>query len=351
MKDKRVLVLIPHDNGEDNGITIRTKVVCDILNHEYDIAALGPESSYAANVVVLSAKFLIWMLKLTYLIPQQNADCVYCCADYFGFLVAHALSKVFSFPVVFEAQGILSAENKAKNRPGIVIRACSLIERFVISRADYVVALSGNILKFYAKYNANIELIPVFVNESAYHRSRPRTPDLKTIGLIGPFDNPQNKPYLEFLYDRIDEFDPRIRFEVIGRGADKIANPRVTYMEYISSRDEYAAELASLDALLVPARFNMAGPLNKILEAMASSLPVFTTPEGAHGLDDYAERGTNILVANPSELAACVNHVIFDEARCSVIGANARATIEQRYSETTSSARLSRIIRALLDGS
>ncbi len=349
MKGKRVLVLIPHDNGEDNGITRRSTVVCDILNHEYASRTLGPKSSYADNVVVLAVKFLIWMLKLTYLIPQQNADCIYCCQDWFGFISAWALSKVRGFPVIFEAQGILSEENRAKNRPEIVIDACSLIERFVISRADYVVTLSGNIMEFYAKYNSKIELVPVFIDESIYHRSCPRAPGLKTIGLIGPFDNPQNKPYLEFLYARIDEFDPRIRFKVIGRGAHKIADRRVTYMDYISSRDEYVAELASLDALLVPATFNMAGPLNKILEAMASSLPVFTTPEGAHGLDDYAEENTNILIANRSELAAYVNQVIFDEARCDFIGANARTTVEQRYSTTASSVQLTRIIDALLD--
>ena len=347
MKDKRVLILIPHDVGEDNGITVRSKALCDILNREYRVAALGPNSSYAANVVVLFTEFVLWMVRLTYLISQQDADCIYCCADYFGFVVAHALSRILGFRVIFEAHGIMSEENKAKNRPRIVIGACSLIERFVVSRADNVVALSSGILEFYAKFNANIELIPAFLDEIFYHKSRSKTPNLRTIGLVGPFDMPANRHYLNFLYERIDEFDPRIQFRIIGKCADKIVDPRLTYTDYISSRDEYVAELASLDALLVPASVSTSGPLNKILEAMASSLPVFVTPEGAHGLD-YAEDGKNILIASIADLVACVNRVIFDSARSSSIGMNARAMIEKEYSKTANSARLTRMIGTVL---
>ena len=347
MKDKRVLVLIPHDVGEDNGITVRSKAVCDILNHKYRVVTLGSSSSYSVNVLVLFIDFVVWMLKLLYLIPQQGADCIYCCADYFGCIVSHALSRVFGFRVVFEAHGIMSEENKAKNRPGIVIRGCSVIERFVVSRADYVVALSSDILEFYQKFNENIELIPVLLDENVYQKSSPKTPGLKTIGLIGPFDMPANRYYLEFLYERINEFDPRIQFRIIGKSAGTIANQRVTYTGYINSRDEYVAELASLDALLVPANLTTSGPLNKILEAMASSVPVFVTPEGAHGLD-YAENGKNILIASIAELVACVNLEVFDSAKSSLIGMNARTMIEKRYSKTANSARLTRVIDALL---
>jgi glycosyltransferase involved in cell wall biosynthesis len=347
MKEKLVLVLIPHDIGEDNGITIRSKAVCDILNPKYRVTALGSKSPYSVNALVLFIGFVVWMVKLLYLIPKQGADCVYCCADYFGFVISHLLSRVFGFRVVFEAHGIMSEENKAKNRPGIVIRACSLIERFVVSRADYVVALSSNILEFYNQFNANIELMPVLVDEKVYQKSSPKRPDLKTIGLIGPFDMPANKYYLEFLYERINQFDPRIQFRIIGKCPGKIATPRVTYTDYINSRDEYVAEFSSLDALLVPANLTTSGPLNKILEAMACSLPVFVTPEGARGLD-YAESGKNILIASIAELAACVNQVIFDEARSGLIGMNARTMIEKRYSKTANGARLIRIIDTLL---
>jgi len=90
---------------------------------------------------VIIAGFVAWMLKLLFVIPRQRVDCIYCCADNFGFVSSYILSKALGFRVVFEAHGILSEENIAKKRPATLIRACSVIERFVISRADYVVAL------------------------------------------------------------------------------------------------------------------------------------------------------------------------------------------------------------------
>ncbi|MGZ4847161.1 MAG: glycosyltransferase [Halobacteriota archaeon] len=347
MNDKRVLILVAADSAEDNGITVRGTAVLEALKDDYRVRTYSSGSWYSASVPVLLAGYIAWAIKLLYLIPRQRVDCVYCCADYFGFISAWIVSRMRGFPVVFEAHGIMSEENKAKKRPDALIRTLSLIERFVIRRADYVIALSRDILEFYRTFNAHIEVIPVLLDETAYRKRSRRMPSRKTIGLVGPFDMPANKYYLTFLAEHIDDFDPRIRFRVIGKCVDRIASSRVTYTGYISSRDEYIAELASLDALLVPASLSTSGPLNKILEAMASSLPVFVTPVGAYGLD-YAEDGKNIIIADRSELAARVNQVIFDEVQSSLIGANARATVEERYSKTGNSVALRRIISALV---
>jgi len=347
MSSKRVLILVPHSVAEDNGITIRSKAICAVLQHNYHVTTLSSRTPYSANVLVIIAGFVAWMLKLLFVIPRQRVDCIYCCADFFGFVSSYVLSKPLGFRVVFEAHGILSEENIAKKRPAALIRACSVIERFVISRADYVVALSGDVFEFYKKYNAHIELIPVFLDERCYKKRQPGAPGVKNIGLIGPFDMPANKYYMEFLYKHIDEFDPRIRFRVIGKCDWKIGNNRITYTDYISSRDTYLAELSSLDALLVPANVSTSGPLNKIIEAMATSLLVFATPAALNGLD-YAEDGKNLVVANPNELVARVNRVVFDQALSSQIGLNARNLVDKRYSGAENSGRLVAIIDSFL---
>ena len=346
MSSKRVLILVPHSVAEDNGITIRSKAICVVLQHNYHVTTLSSRTPYSANVLVIIAGFVAWMFKLLFVIPPQRVDCIYCCADNFGFVSSYILSKALGFRVVFEAHGILSEENIVKKRPATLIRACSVIERFVISRADYVVALSGDVFEFYKKYNAQIEVIPVFLDERRYKKRQSDPRDVKNIGLIGPFDMPANKYSVEFLYKHIDEFDPRIRFTVIGKCGWKIANDRITYTDYISSRETYLAELSSLDALLVPANVSTSGPLTKILEAMATSLPVFATPAALNGLD-YAEDGKNIVVADQNELVARVNSVVFDQALSSQLGVNARCLAEKRYSGTANSVRLMAIIDSL----
>jgi glycosyltransferase involved in cell wall biosynthesis len=347
MSDKCVLILVAADAAEDNGTTIRGKAVRDALEPKYRVATLSSRSRYSASVLVQVARYVAWMFKVVYAVPWNRVDCVYCCSDYFGFVSSYIISRAFGFCVVFEAHGILSEENKAKNRPAALIQACAALERFVISRAAQVVVLSLDILEFYTKFNPNIELIPAFVDEQLFRKRIIAASSFKTVGLIGPFDMPANEYYLKFLYENVNEFDSRIRFRVIGKCDWKIADDRVTYANYISSRVGYIAELSSLDALLVPAKVSTSGPLNKILEAMACSLPVFVTPAGVRGLD-YAQDSENIIVAGIKELVARVNRVIFDDALCKLIGTNARSLIEKRYSGATNRAKMLRVLDAVI---
>jgi glycosyltransferase involved in cell wall biosynthesis len=254
---------------------------------------------------------------------------------------------MFGFCVIFEAHGILSEENKAKNRPAVVIRVCSLIERFAVGRSDHVIALSRDIFEFYKTFNDEIDLIPAFVDEQVYKAAHTRAADFKTIGLVGPFDMPANKYYLQFLYEHVDAFDPRIRFRIIGKCDNMIADDRITYTGYLSSRDGYAAELASLDALLVPAQLPTSGPLNKILEGMACSLPVYTTPEGIVGLN-CLENGKNIIVEEGRTLVGTINQSVFNDALTRTIGDNARKLVEQQYSRAANKAKLVRIMEQWL---
>jgi glycosyltransferase involved in cell wall biosynthesis len=85
-----------------------------------------------------------------------------------------------------------------------------------------------------------------------------------------------------------------------------------------------------LDAVLVASTFPSSGPLNKILEPMACSLPVFTTPVGAVGLD-HITSGEDIFISEESELVTKVNESLFDSDLMERVGKNARRTIEKHY--------------------
>jgi glycosyltransferase involved in cell wall biosynthesis len=213
-----------------------------------------------------------------------------------------------------------------------------------------VVALSMDIFRFYRRYARHIQLVPVFVDTRDYdlilaNRSARRSKfrGRKVVGVIGPFDTKWNEGSLEFLEETINKFDHRITFAIIGKCNERKIIPRSFYTGYVS---DFIALLSRLDAVLVAAKISTSGPLNKIIEPMACSLPVFTTPEGFVGMD-YAIPEKDIVVAKRSDMVRTVNSLIFDEALMSAIGKSARRTVEKHYSSVVNAKKLFRIISSI----
>jgi glycosyltransferase involved in cell wall biosynthesis len=338
-------VLLPARITDDNGTTQRAKMVADVLSREYEVTVIASRLGSFDNLSTVLRESILHLLKLAFILPKKPYDRIYCCSDWFGFLSPYLLSKLLRYKIIFEAHGIPSKENRAKNRTRVVIGACEVIERFVISRADYVIACSQDIANYCKAYNKNVELIPVFVDAGQFAQHELRQSRSKVIGLVGPFDMPANKGFLNFLYENLANFDPRIRFKIVGTCRDRIEHEHVSYTGYLPSREAYIRELCSVDALLVPSELATSGPLTKILEAMACGLPVFTTPTGVPGAD-YVESGKNVLVYEADELVFHTNREIFDDDLLATVGANARRLIEERYDKKVYQDRLLEILRA-----
>lgn len=98
--------------------------------------------------------------------------------------------------------------------------------------------------------------------------------------------------------------------------------------------DEHAPDntsdiYAQTDILLSPIRVG-GGSSYKILEAMASGVPVVTTELGIRGL--MAQKNVHALIGNnQEELALCVEKLITDHPLYSAIQKNARALIQKHY--------------------
>jgi glycosyltransferase involved in cell wall biosynthesis len=86
--------------------------------------------------------------------------------------------------------------------------------------------------------------------------------------------------------------------------------------------------LRGLSVLLFPLERG-SGMKVKVLEAIASGIPVVTTPAGAEGI----EAGEGVVIGtNDEELAQAAARILADEDERRERGAAARAAFEQRYS-------------------
>jgi glycosyltransferase involved in cell wall biosynthesis len=290
---------------------------------------------------------LLWNLRLLSALLSNRIDVALCSYDLLGFPSVYLASKIKKFKIIYEAHSIFSRDLKEKGHAGILLKLDVELEKFVVKHSDLVLALSANTLEFYASYNPNIDLVPVFIDTDVFHSDRRKiNQDNRLIGIIGPCTgNNRGKYPLEFLHKEIDKFDSRIKFLIIGLCDNKIEHPRVKYTGYLDSIEKYIDCLSSLDAVLVIETVASYGPLNKVIEPMSLCVPVFATPKAMVGLY-WIEPGHDLFVFEESELAPQINGLIFDDVKMNEISKNARAKIERYYSRESNQSKLIRILQS-----
>jgi glycosyltransferase involved in cell wall biosynthesis len=106
-------------------------------------------------------------------------------------------------------------------------------------------------------------------------------------------------------------------------------------------------ELANADAFVLPSH-NEGLPMS-LLEAMAATLPVISTPVG--GIPEVVEHGVNGLITDAGNVQSLANNMraLVDDAELRAkLGRAARETIQSRYSAEAVLPRLERLYQQLL---
>lgn len=351
----RIGLSVIENIAETSGTTIRARRVIDILKDRYQIVVItrgdSIENEEIASLnheikIIKPARTKLWNLKLIPLIIRCRFDLVYCVADIFGFITYYLLSKFFRYKVIFEAHALAHKEMEQTSKVTSIFY--HLLEVYIGGKANAIIALSGITYRFYRRLNKNTFFIPVFIDAKLFNNlgKKSKNATEKVVGLIGPFNILPNKCQLDFLYTNLNKFDKRIRFKIIGKYDKKLNNSRIEYTGYLESTEEYVRALCQLDALLVPVKIATFGPKNKILEAMACSLPVFTTPKGIVGLD-FTKHKRDLFVLEEYELVDKLNSSIFNNELMKKIGTNARMTVERYYSKTANERKLTQILEKI----
>lgn len=346
------------------GMGTRAKMIFEILQKEHDatLFARTTKKRMSENIIGVMATTklwpLIWSLKLIPILLKNKFDYIYCVGDWISFVVYYIFSKICKYKIIYEATGFTAEQIRVRKKAGmpgwetkLPLKFYQIMEKLVIKYSDYIIIEAEYTLEFFKKYNEKISIIPLFVDEDIFKKQEELSDykikrGLKTVGLIGPFDTPINKAYLDFLHANLNRFSNRINFKLIGACDDKIKNERITYTGYLESTQDYVEQLCSLDAAVIVHKPLNFGPYTKIVECMACSVPVFTTPAGILGLG-YVKPGRDILVFDEEELVDKVNELIFDDELMNKVGKNARIVIEKYYSKRANERKLADILEQL----
>jgi glycosyltransferase involved in cell wall biosynthesis len=154
-----------------------------------------------------------------------------------------------------------------------------------------------------------------------------------TVGLIGTAAWPPTEQAVRRLVGRIwplvRKQVPDARLVVAGRGTASLKGlgqePGVELAGEVPSAPAF---LQGLSLLLFPLERG-SGMKVKVLESIASGLPVVTTPSGAEGID---ARDGIVVESDDERLAAAAAEILGDEGERRERGAAARAAFERRYS-------------------
>ena len=348
----RIAFSICGDLSDSNGTTARAQNVFDILNQKFDtflIERADDEADSDRIVTVKPKGTKLWNLKLIPVILKSKPDCIICVNDYAGFMTFYLLSKLYKYRIIFDAHAIYSVQYGDPNRSNGIKRVLFLpavrwIEKFVMRRATLVIAASTAAGNFYRKFNDKILVITHFIDEDIFHATktafeRKQSRDHKLIGLIGPYDSPRKLKELSFLFEHLYEFDERLKFVVIGHCLKQIHKERIHYTGYVEELHDYVDHIGALDAALILQGMENYGPLTRILEPMACSVPVFTVPDAIKGLD-AVRNGRDLFVFRPNELVAGINTFIVDDELMARVGANGREYVENSFSKKANESKL-----------
>jgi glycosyltransferase involved in cell wall biosynthesis len=139
----------------------------------------------------------------------------------------------------------------------------------------------------------------------------------------------ENKDAADYLiknwWPEIQQKYPGSQLRIVGKHA-----PKAQY--FVGEVDRIQDELNAADVLLAPIRIG-GGTKYKILEAMASGLPVITTKRGIEGMNGKNEE--QFLLAESGHEVVLLLEQLSNQKKRIALSKNARTLVEEEYSWDT----------------
>lgn len=203
-------------------------------------------------------------------------------------------------------------------------------------KADAIMAVSGSDANKIKKHtDKQVYIVPNGVDVN-YFKFKPRkkisiSPTLLFVGNFAYIQNQDAARYLiRNIFPLIKKKIPKAKLLLVGRSIpDSIASLSSNNISVRDNIEDIREAYSAADILVAPLRIG-SGTQFKILEAMATGLPVVTTSTGAEGLD--ARHQKDLMIINSAEkIAAIATELIVESKKRHKIITNARKLIEEKY--------------------
>lgn len=227
----------------------------------------------------------------------------------------------------------------------------TLAERRAVAGRPYLVASSPLIAEALRRSQpkADVVLAPLSLDPSLYPLAPLDGPPLA--GMIGTASWPGTAAAMRRLvyevWPLVRRLAPEAQLVLAGRGTEQLIDlavePGVEVLGGVLSAADW---LRDLSVLLFPIDRG-SGMKVKVLESIASGVPVVTTPVGAEGIE--AEGGI-VLAQDDRQLAQAAASILTDETERRYRGAAARAAFLERYSPIPATEPLVELYRRIAGG-
>jgi glycosyltransferase involved in cell wall biosynthesis len=215
------------------------------------------------------------------------------------------------------------------------LRSVRRYERAAVQEAALCLVVSETEKRYLEQFGPRaVGMVPNGVDCDAYpaRSAVPNGPELLFLGTLDYSANVDAVNYLTTsILPRVESQD--VRVTLVGRGAGRRIRRHLrrspVNIDLVGEVEDTKPYLDRARAFVVPLRFG-GGTRLKILEAMASGLPVISTSAGAEGLG--LRHGHDALIADkPVDFARWIDRLLEDDDFCRAIGEAGRATVEERF--------------------
>ncbi|MEI6890923.1 MAG: glycosyltransferase [Pontiella sp.] len=199
-----------------------------------------------------------------------------------------------------------------------------------------------------------VSVIPPGIDFNYFNREHKETPSQPMIMMCGFFSDKSNRDaalwFIEEIWPKVTRKHPQLKCVFVGKGArsemERAAAPYAEMMHVFSSVEDLRPYRERASIFINPMRLG-SGLRVKMLEAMATGLPVVTTALGAAGIP--AQNGENCFVADTPELfAQSIDWLLTDQNLAQQVGNRAREMVKNRFNSRSIISELEQVLEEVI---